>query len=593
MISHFDKKAACCGSVLAMAIACMAPALAQDFERITPKAPVTTSPGTLATPATPATPAVAKKLLLQDLKGLYLVGDAKLVVRTGVKDSGVVVGQGLPQLNNSEIRGKLAAFLGKPLNTDDLPRISQIIIDWYREHQLPVVDVVFPEQDISGGTVQAVVYTYRLGQVKVTGANWFNSEVLRREIRLDKGDLIDFSTLKNDLNLLNRNPFHTVNAVLESGAAPGETDVHLNVNDRFPLRVFAVYDNDGYQVTGRDQYSVGFNWGNVVGLDQQFSYRYITSPDLWRSRNRGAGHSDAPRMQVHSADYWAARPWGDAIDVFGYYAKQVPNLGSYFDQIGQSLQMSVRYEKSLPMIGLLSHQIKFGFDYKRSDNNLAFGGTSIFANATNVQQFSLIYDGTRDDDYGETAIENQFFYSPGGFSDGNRTSVYRASGVNGAKANYVYDNLQITRVTKLPWNMSSLVRLQGQIASTELLPSEQIGAGGSESVRGYDPRAANGSQGFTARVEFRSPPYSPLRKIFGDVEDTGQVLAFYDAGFLSHVYHQTGGPKSATLQSAGVGLNYDVSRYFDLRFSYGWALNKVPGAPYFKNLANISVTTSY
>lgn len=585
------------GSLLAITVAWLASAcaLAQDFERVAPKAPSPGAPGTpKQAPPPVSTPAPVNKLLLQNLKGLHFVGGVKKIVRSGVSDTGVIVDPDLPLLNDPEIKDKLAEFLGKPLNTGDLPRISQIILDWYRAHEFPVVDVVFPEQDITGGTVQVVVATYRLGQVKVTGNNWFDAAALRREMQLSPGDLIDFGTLRSDLNLLNRNPFRTVGALLERGAAPGETDINLKVEDRLPLRFFAVFDNDGYPVTGRDQYSVGFNWGNAFNLDQQFSYRFITSPDLWRSRNRGAGHSDEPRQAVHSFDYWSPLPWGDALDLYGYFAKQVPNLGADFDQVGQSIQMSVRYEKLLPMIGTLSQQIKLGFDYKRTDNNLAFGGTSIFASATNVEQFSLTYSGTREDDYGQTAVENQFVFSPSGLSNSNNTAAFEASGVIGAKADYFYDRLQITRVTKLPWwNMTSLVRLQAQIASAELLPSEQLGAGGSDSVRGYDPRAVNGSRGVLASVELRSPPYNPLHRLNSEIEDSGQILVFFDSGFVSHIHEQTSSPKSASLESAGIGVNYDIGRYLDIRFDYGWQLSKVPGAAGLKNLANFSITLAY
>jgi hemolysin activation/secretion protein len=44
-------------------------------------------------------------------------------------------------------------------------------------------------------------------------------------------------------------------------------------------------------------------------------------------------------------------------------------------------------------------------------------------------------------------------------------------------------NLQLSRLTYLPWQMSAVLRLTAQIASAELLPSEQLGAGGSDSVR--------------------------------------------------------------------------------------------------------------
>ena len=569
------------------------PAVAQDFGRVAPSRPTPPPPGTVTAPAAkPIVPPQTNQLLLPRLKGLRFVSTVKEIVRAGVRSTGIVVEPGLPLLDNPAIKNGLAGFLGKPLYAHDLSRISQTILDWYRAHQLPVVDVAFPEQDINSGTVQAVVTIYRLGKVKIEGNKWFSSRLLKSKMALRPGSPIDFDILKGDLNRLNGNPFRQVGAVLERSDTPGDTDLDLKVQDRLPIRVYASYDNDGLPVTGRDQYSAGFNWGNVFGLDQQFSYRFITSPDLWQTRNRGAGHSDDPRFMAHSGSYLAPLPWGDAISVFGSYVEQVPNLGPNFDQVGHSLQMSVRYQKSLPTIGSMTEQLQIGFDYKRSDNNLAYGGTQISASTTNVEQFLAVYDATRTDSYGQTAVENQFVYSPGGLSNGNNTAVFVASGVTGAKANYLYDNLQITRETYLPYQFSSVIRLDGQLASDELLASEQLGAGGTDSVRGYNPRSANGSQGILASLELRSPSYGPLQKL-GIADDTGQLLAFYDAGFVSDLHQQTGQAKSASLQSVGFGARYGIGRYLDLRFDYGWQLTKPPGATHTGNLADISVTFAY
>jgi hemolysin activation/secretion protein len=367
----------------------------------------------------------------------------------------------------------------------------------------------------------------------------------------------------------------------------------LDFPDRPLRRFYAGFDDTGMPVTGRDRYSVGFNWGNVFGLDHQFSYQFITSPDLWRTCDRGTGHSNDPRFVAHSASYMAPMPWGDFVSIFGTYVAQAPDLGLNFDQVGHSLQLSLRYEHPFASFWNISHQLQIGFDYKRSDNNLSFGGTNIFAAATNIEQFLLDYGATRPDDWGQTTIENQFYWSPGGLSHGNTTSVFVASGVTGAMAGYIYDNLQLTRVTYLPWEMSLVLRVDAQLASTELLPSEQIGAGGPDSVRGYDPRMVNGTQGALASVELRSPSYAPLKSLGLPVDDSGQVLTFFDSGFVPNRHAQTGQPKSATLESAGVGVRYGVGRYLDVRFDYGWQIDKAPGASKRRNLAHVAVTLAY
>ncbi|HEY8949281.1 MAG TPA: ShlB/FhaC/HecB family hemolysin secretion/activation protein [Rhizomicrobium sp.] len=567
---------------------------AQDFNQVAPKQPTPQQPGVVTSPApVKVTPPPEIKTLIPSLKGLRLVPAIGWIERNGAHDTGVTA-QYLPLLQKPEIQAQLSAFLGKPLTTADLPRISKAIIDWYRAHNRPVVDVAFPEQDISTGVLQAVVAEYRVGQVRVEGNQWFSSGILTDEMSLEHGDVLDFDVLRSDLNWLNRNPFRQVNVVLERSQEVGATDVVLKAQDQLPLRVYASYDNEGQRITGRERYSAGFNWGDVFGLDQQISYQFSTSPDLWRSTHRGPGLSDNPRYTAHSFTYFAPLPWGDGIDVFGAYVQQVPDLGPFFGQVGHSFQVSGRYDVRLPATESIAQQIRVGFDFKRTDNNLAFGGIRIFAAATVIDQFLLIYDGTRPDDWGQTALENTFVYSPGHFGPSNSTAVFQASGVNGADAQYVYDNLQITRVTDLPWEMSWLVRGTAQIAGSELLPSEQLGAGGVDSVRGYDPRVVNGSQGVLFSSELRSPPVHPLRD-FTDlgVEDQGQALIFWDYGDVSYKNDQMNLPKSATLASVGVGARYSIADYLDARFDYGWQLRKLPGATKHGNLATISVTLSY
>lgn len=584
----------CSAVALAAALLAMGAARAQDYKQVAPQQPrPAPTPPIMAPAEKPIVPPATNKQLLPELKGLHFVSSIKEVERKGVSTPGINVEQDLVLLNEPEIKQKLAEFLGRPLYAADLPRISQTVLDWYRAHQFPVVDVAFPEQDIASGTVQAVVTVYKLGQVKVVGNQWFSADVLASEVQSERGAPIDFDVLKEDLNRLNRNPFRQVGAVLEHSDTVGDTDLALQVQDRLPVRVYASYDNEGLPVTGRDRYSTGINWGDVFGLDQQFSYQFITSPDLWQTRNRGPGHSDNPRFTAHSASYSVPLPWGDALNLFGTYVEQVPGLGPDFDQDGQSVQLSGRYQIELVPIGTLSQQLQFGFDYKRTNNNLSFGGAQVFTNSTNVEQFLLIYDGTRDDAYGQTALENQLVYGPGGLSHGATTAVYVASGVNGAKAAYVYDNLQITRVTYLPYELSSVLKLDGQIASAELLPSEQLGAGGVDSVRGYSPRTANGTQGVLASLELRSPSYSPLSQAGSSIQDSGQVLAFFDSAFVSYQHNQTDQPKSASLESVGVGARYGIGRYLDIRFDYGWQLAKAPGAGKLGNLADVSVTLAY
>lgn len=581
----------------ALAIAMAATGVcAQDYRQVAPKEPQANAPQAPIAPApsyTRSAKPAANQKLIPELIGLQLVGSESKVARNGLKRYGIAVAPELPMLDHSEIKNKLAQFLGKPLYTNDLQKISQMIVEWSGKHDFPLIEATFPEQDVSTGTIQVVVTVFKLGRVRVSGNHWFKSSIFTNEMQLEHGDPFDFSTLKSDLDQLNRNSFHQVTAVLERSNEPGATDLALNVQDRLPLRVYGSYDNEGLPVTGRDRYSVGFNWGDAFGPDQQLSYQFITTPDLWQKRDRGPGHTNDPRFEAHSANYVIPVPWGDTITIFGTYVEQVPKVDTNFDQVGRSAQASFRYDRPLPSFGDFSEQVHFGFDFKRSNNDLQFGGSEVSNTSTDIEQFLLIYDASMPDAYGQTAFENQFVYSPGGLAHSNTTAVFVASGTDGAKANYVYDNVQLTRLTQLPWQMSTMLRVNGQWASTELLASEQLGVGGDGSVRGYTTHTANGSEGGLVSFELRSPPYSPSHTFGWDLGEQGQVLAFYDAGIVQDFHQQKGEAKYAGLQSTGIGVRFGVGRFLDVHFDYGWQLAKAPGADKLGNLADVSVTFGY
>src|SRR5260370_37782724 len=98
-----------------------------------------------------------------------------------------------------------------------------------------------------------------------------------------------------DLNWLNSNPFREVSLLYTPGKSAGTTDVILQTKDRFPLRVYAGYEDSGNPPLGRERWLAGFNWGNAFWADHQLSYQFTTS-------------SDVASMRAYSLTYTAPLP---------------------------------------------------------------------------------------------------------------------------------------------------------------------------------------------------------------------------------------------------------------------------------------------
>jgi hemolysin activation/secretion protein len=228
----------------------------------------------------------------------------------------------------------------------------------------------------------------------------------------------------------------------------------------------------------------------------------------------------------------------------------------------------------LPSTPHFTESVSGGFDFKRSDNSLAFGILTLGPDTvTDVDQFVLSYQFSGSDDWGTTAGSATIFMSPGGMTNYDNTQAYQTQRA-GAQANYAYEQYALTRITKLPVDFAWTMRGLLQVSNENLLPSEELGLGGYQTVRGYQEREVNGDHGFLFSNEVSTPPVS-LAALFGSnrIKDQLIFLGFVDYGGTG-LYQQTASDinPSSNLLGVGPGLRYVISPYLSVRFDYGFQL---------------------
>jgi len=545
-------------------------AWAQNFERIAPHQPAVPAPQeSLPVPPVAQPLPEGQKVLVPALNGLSFVGRADQVVKEGLARPGVSVAEGAV-MDTDAFTALMAPYLGRPVTLDLLNEIVRKTVLYFREHDRPLVDVVVPEQKIASGTVQMVVVQFTAGSITTEGNEWFSDDLLLSAVRTGRGDPISGQSLLDDVNWLNENPFRRTDLVYQRGADPGESDIVLRTRDRLPLRVFGGYENTGTKTTSENRVLAGFNWGNALGLGHLMSYQYTTSPDAFL-------HPGDGRYTAHALTYQVPLPWRDTLTLMGSHSRSLPKLGGTLNQVGESAQISARYALRLPKFDTVTHSLEFGADFKRTNNDLEFGGVSVSSGFTEVIQGVVGYSATRSDALGGTGLAVNLFYSPGGLSDDNTTAAFRPSpthlGRSYADARYAYLRASLQRRTDLPEDFAWVARVQGQWASTNLLSSEQLGAGGVDSVRGYGEREANGDQGFLVTNELHAPTLSPAALLgLGSAEDDGlQLYGFWDYGRVSEKRPLAGAKNVWTLSSVGLGLRYQMP-YGTLRLDWGHAM---------------------
>jgi hemolysin activation/secretion protein len=585
------------GAFVSAALTFGVAAQAQNYQEVAPRAvPAPAAPAPAIAPALPA-PSDDRRVALAALKGLVFVGAVDRVKRQGIADNATSVDPtDLALLKDEAFLAAMRIYIGKPLTFADVNEITRTVIQRYRELDHPVVDVVVPEQDIDSGIVQFAVVEPAIGAVRAEGNKFFATETLVDRVRAKPGDPIVGSRLLQDVAALNENPFRRIDLVYERDQEPGLTDIVLRTEDRFPLRVYGGFDNFGTASLGRERVLAGFNYGNLFGLDQQLSYQFTGSSDLITGNPSIQGRPDQARFTAHSVTYTVPLSWGDRLTVFGTHAESLPRLANTFNQLGLSDQVSFRYAIPLARSESGFHEVRIGYDFKSSNNNLEFGGSSVSKGVSEIHQAVLEYSGLLQDRFGTTAPAASLFVSPGGLSRDNSTQAFQIGGGGraGATADYVYGQIGLDRNTPLPAKTSWWAHGVVQRSDASLLASEQFGVGGVGTVRGYDQYAVEGDNGWLLSNELRSPSYrlSPMLGL-ASVEDQLQLFTFYDIGHVDSRTFQAGQPQSKTLAGTGVGFRYSLDRYVDLKFDYAVALQPLATATSGSSRFDVALTIGY
>ena len=533
---------------------------AQDFQQIAPKQPVKEGTGKVIDENQPKPlSGTNSAVLVGQLKGVRLVASPREVRSSyhgspGVDAGDVVIAQ------QPDFPAVIAPYLDQPVTMTSLAEMTRAIVAYYRAHDRPVVNVYVPEQAITSGYVQVVVVESRVEKVEATGAKWFSNDMLRHEVSLRPGEPISGNQVHNDVAWINRNPFLQADMLMAPGDKPGTTDLLLRTQDRFPLRVFAGYEDSGNRYTEDDRLLAGFNYGNLFGVGQQFSFQYTQAP----TKND---------FESESGTYIIPLPWKHQLTIFGSYAATDATLGDEFNSGGVNWQISGRYEIPLPSTVHFSESVIAGYDFKRSNDSLLFGVASLSNTTTDVNQFVFGYQAALQDDYGSTSFSATGYYSPGGFSAYDDDNDYEQQRLD-APSSYIYGQFTLNRLTRLPGDFTWAVNGLIQESNANLLPSEQIGLGGYATVPGYEEREVNGDNGYLIGTQIITPPVSLGQAMNWKVfNDQLEFLGFIDYGgtSLANVTPADINPNT-NLLGVGPGIRYVINPYLSFRFDYGFQL---------------------
>jgi hemolysin activation/secretion protein len=210
--------------------------------------------------------------------------------------------------------------------------------------------------------------------------------------------------------------------------------------------------------------------------------------------------------------------------------------------------------------------VAIGFDYRAFQQNVAFVDTtqSLIPDIT-VTPISLSYLGRMSRPGTDLSFSLAVSHNIPGGGDGNQEAF---DGQRlGAEAKYSILRYAAAYSALMPGDLLFRFAFNGQHTEDLLIPGEQFGMGGQDSVRGFTERELANDFGHRASVELYSPDFgSRIGQNW-----RARVLTFFDTARGSDydpVRSETNG-----LSSVGLGMRVSQGKSLFLRADWGYVTN--------------------
>jgi hemolysin activation/secretion protein len=438
---------------------------------------------------------------------------------------------------------------GSQLSLADLQAMAGRITAHYQARGYFVAQAFLPAQEIRDEAVTIAVSEGRLGRVALQNQSRLKDSVARASLDgLNSGDVIALQPVESRLLLLSDLPGVNVKSTLVPGAAPGTSDLLIDMTPGPLVSGSVDADNAGNRYTGRYRVGATVNLNNPFGLGDVASLRGLTSGEGLKYL-RGSY-----QLQLGLAQAGVA------------YSRLDYVLGREFDGLGANGTAEIasvfgRY----PLIRSRDNNLSFvlGYDAKTFEDR-------VDAIPVVTDKKSRVLTAGINGDRRDTLGGGGFTSYSASIAAGKlniRTPAALAADAVSARTNGSFNKLSysVARLQNLGGPFSVQAGISGQFASKNLDVSEKMELGGMNAVRAYPEGEAYADEGHVATVEGRMD----LPKFSAGMPGYMQLVAFVDAGTVTLDKNPWApGDNHRHLSGAGVGVNWGDPGNFLVRAYY-------------------------
>ena len=456
--------------------------------------------------------------------------------------------------SRAELDKVLAAYTNRPLSFAELLQARSAVTQLYIDRGYITTGALIPPQTLQAGVVKIQVVEGSLEAINVTGTRRLNPNYIRD--RLATSPPLNQQQLLEDLQLLQLNPLiQNLSAELSAGSRPGTNVLDIQVTEASSFNTQIVADNARSPSVGSFRRRAQISEANLLGQGDGLSLAY--------SNTDGSNGIDV------SYTYPINPNDGTLSLYYGTTSSEV--IEPPFDQLLDIEGNSRYYELTLrqPLSRSPTQEFALGLTAARRESRIT-------EDLVGIPPF-LLSPGADDD--GRTRISALQFFQEWTQQNSREVIAARSQFNLGIGAFDATVNNDAPDSRFLSWRGQAqwvrllapetllLVRTDVQLADDALVPLEQFGLGGQESVRGYRQDALLTDNGVFASAEVRLPIYrSPRRQTVLQLTPFVDVGTTWDSGEDDQ---ETNTTATDTLVSVGLGLRLQLGNSITARLDWG------------------------
>jgi hemolysin activation/secretion protein len=462
-------------------------------------------------------------------------------------------------ISDEELRAATEKFIGRDISFAELFQARSIVTQFYVDRGYITSGALIPPQTLQGEDAEGVVVTIQvveggLEAINVSGNRRLDPDYVRSRISLATTKPLNRERLLQSLQLLQLNPLiQNLSAELAAGTQPGSSVLEVRVTEAKTFNVQISLDNNRAPSVGSFNRRIQFNQANLSGAGDNLSVGY--------SNTDGSNGVDMSYTLPFNARNGTVR------FSFGTTSSEV--IEEPFDRLDIDAR-SRYYELSVrqPIVLTPSKEVAIGVTASRQESQtsvleipfpLSLGADD--EGRTRISALRFFQEWTQRTSREVIAARSQFSVGLNAFSSTINSTA--------PDSRFFSWRGQAQWVRLLAPETLLLIRGDVQLADRALVPLEQIGLGGQQTIRGYRQDILLTDNGALASAEvripvLRIPKWSMLV----------QLAPFFDIGAA---WNNEGrpDPDPGLLASIGLGLQLQISDRLTIRLDYGIPLVSV------------------